>query len=78
MRGRSRDDGFVMDFAEVKELVNPLINQLDHHCLNDVIDNPTVENQLVWLWEQIDHPLLHGLHLQETDTNSATYRGPNA
>lgn len=76
MAGLVRDDGFVMDFAEVKALVEPLIHQLDHHCLNDLIANPTVEHQLVWLWERIGHPLLHKLHLQETDTNSATYQGP--
>lgn len=78
MRGPVREDGFVMDFAEVKDLVEPLIKQLDHHNLNDIpgLENPTVELQLVWLWDRIEHPLLFELHLQETDNNSATYRGP--
>lgn len=75
--GPVRDDGFVLDFAEVKAAVNPLIEQLDHHTLNDVIDNPTVENQLIWLWERIRLPITE-LRLRETGTNSARYRGPVA
>jgi 6-pyruvoyltetrahydropterin/6-carboxytetrahydropterin synthase len=77
MKGPVRDDGFVLDFAEVKELIEPLIKQLDHHRLNDIpgLENPTVENQLVWLWHRINHPYLYELYLQETDNNSASYRG---
>jgi 6-pyruvoyltetrahydropterin/6-carboxytetrahydropterin synthase len=73
-RGPVRDDGFVIDFADVKAAVNPVIDKLDHHCLNDILDNPTVENQLVWLWDNIDIEL-HALTLRETPRNSATYRG---
>ena len=75
--GPVRPDGFVIDFADIKAAVNPLIEQLDHQCLNDVIDNPTVENQLIFLWDNIDIPGLHELTLRETATNSATYRGPH-
>ena len=68
--------GFVMDFADVKVAVKPIIERLDHHCLNDIIDNPTVENQLVFLWEQLKLlPGLYELILRETSTNSARYRG---
>ena len=68
-------DGFVIDFADVKAAVDPLIKQLDHYYLNDIIDNPTVEVQLEWLWERINLPGLAELTLFEGLTNSATYTG---
>lgn len=76
--GPVRDDGFVIDFADVKTAVDPLIKQLDHHYLNDIpgLDNPTVEVQLEWLWQRINLPDLAQLKLFEGLTNSATYRGP--
>jgi 6-pyruvoyltetrahydropterin/6-carboxytetrahydropterin synthase len=71
-------DGFVIDFADVKAIADPLITQLDHHYLNDIpgLDNPTVEVQLEWLWERIPLPGLTELTLFEGLTNSATYHGP--
>lgn len=76
--GPVRDnDGFVCDFADIKQPVKVLIDKLDHHCLNDIIANPTVEWQLVWLWEQLKPTLpgLSELRLRETSNNTATYRG---
>lgn len=71
--GPVREDGFVIDFADVKTAVSPVITQLDHHLLNEVITNPTVENQLVWLWDRINLPSLAELTLYEGLNNSATY-----
>jgi 6-pyruvoyltetrahydropterin/6-carboxytetrahydropterin synthase len=70
-------DGFVIDFADVKTAVAPLIKQLDHRHLNDIpgLDNPTVEVQLEWLWERINLTGLTELTLFEGLTNSATYKG---
>lgn len=73
--GPVQSDGFVIDFADVKQAVAPVIKQLDHYLLNDVITNPTVENQLLWLWERIDLPTLSELTLHEGLNNSATYQG---
>jgi 6-pyruvoyltetrahydropterin/6-carboxytetrahydropterin synthase len=77
--GAVGDDGFVIDFADVKNAVNPLIKMLDHHTLNDVpgLENPSVEVQLVWLWDAIAYnlPGLTELRLRETANNSAVYRG---
>jgi len=71
------DDGFVVDFADVKSVVAPLVKHLDHQCLNDFLSNPTVENQLVWFWDQIvtSLPRLAELRIYETANNSAAYRG---
>lgn len=77
------DTGFVADFADIKDIAGVLVKQLDHHCLNDIIglENPTVENQLVWFWQGLKLVLparLVELRLQETNNNSATYRGQTA
>lgn len=76
--GPVRDDGFVIDFADVKSVINPLIKQLDHHFLNKIqgLENPTVEVQLEWLWQRINLPNLAELTLFEGLHNSATYTGP--
>lgn len=77
IRGPIRPDGFVMDFADIKEAAAPLIEQLDHHTLNDVLPVPTVEWQLVWIWDRLA-PVLPGLYelaLRETAHNAAVYRG---
>lgn len=45
----------VMDFAAVDTMVTPLIDQLDHHHLNDVmeLDQPTAEAIGQWIYEGI-------------------------
>ena len=74
------DDGFVIDFADIKYIIDPIIKQLDHHYLNDIpgLENPTVEIQLPWIWNHIHPqlPILHSLRLQEGLNNAATYTGP--
>lgn len=78
VRGPVGGDGFVVDFAEVKHVAAPVVKSLDHQLLNDIsgLENPTVENQLVWLWDKLSNvPFLHELRLHETANNSAVYRG---
>lgn len=71
--------GWIMDFKELKDIVNPLIDRLDHKLINDVegLDNPTAENITIWIWEMIK-PLLHNLskiELYETPTTGVIYSG---
>jgi len=44
--------GFVIDFFDVERVFKPLLEQLDHHTLNDIdgLENPTAENISVWIW----------------------------
>lgn len=71
--------GWVMDFADLKAAFQPLFEQLDHRCLNEVegLDNPTSENLARWLWTRLD-PKLPGLSrvtVQETCTAGCSYTG---
>lgn len=43
------DRGFVMDFAELDAIVEPLLKLLDHKVLNDQIPNPTAEFIAIWV-----------------------------
>src|SRR5210317_282224 len=49
------ESGWVMDFADVKRAFQPLFDQLDHHCLNDIdgLENPTSENLARWIWQRL-------------------------
>lgn len=72
--------GWVIDFGQIKKLVDPLIDQLDHHNLNDVegLANSTSELLAAWLWERIktELPHLSAIVVYESDTAKCIYRGP--
>lgn len=70
--------GMVIDFGDLKTMTESfIINRLDHAYLNDKIPmlNPTAENMLFWMWEQLERgALLKGLwkiRLWETPTSFA-------
>jgi 6-pyruvoyltetrahydropterin/6-carboxytetrahydropterin synthase len=72
-------EGWVIDYGDLKAYLKPVIDRLDHHCLNDIdgLENPTSEILAVWLWNQIK-PLLPGLkriELKETASSGVIYEG---
>jgi 6-pyruvoyltetrahydropterin/6-carboxytetrahydropterin synthase len=70
--------GMVMDFADIKAAVAPVIERLDHYYLNEVegLDNPTSENLALWLWCRLHAALpLSCIEVRETCTSGAVYRG---
>jgi len=71
--------GWVMDFAELKACFKPILEQLDHHYLNDIpgLDNPTSENVARWIWKKLKPqlPLLCQVEVRETCTSGCIYRG---
>jgi len=73
------DSGWVMDFAELKAAFQPLFEQLDHRCLNEVdgLDNPTSEHLARWVWARLraDLPGLSKVVVQETCNAGCVYRG---
>jgi 6-pyruvoyltetrahydropterin/6-carboxytetrahydropterin synthase len=47
--------GFVIDFAELGAAMKPIIEQLDHRNLNDVLPGPTTAELLgQWIMLQLD------------------------
>ena len=71
--------GWVMDFAELRKIFQPVFDQLDHHYLNDIdgLENPTSENLARWIWQQLK-PALEGLNkiiVQETCNAGCIYYG---
>jgi 6-pyruvoyltetrahydropterin/6-carboxytetrahydropterin synthase len=71
--------GWVMDFAEIREIFQPLYERIDHACLNDVegLDNPTSENLARWIWESLKPslPQLSKVVVHETCTAGCVYSG---
>lgn len=68
--------GYVQDLKEIKQVVKKnILDRLDHTYLNDTIDNPSVENVSVWIWNQLksDLPLLYEVRLWETPTSFGIY-----
>jgi 6-pyruvoyltetrahydropterin/6-carboxytetrahydropterin synthase len=72
--------GWVMDFAELKVAVNPLVKRLDHYLLNEIegLENPTSEVLSVWIWKQLAPtlPLLYRVTIEETCSSRCHYFGP--
>ena len=71
-------DGIIMSVADIKRHVQKdILDKLDHTMLNDIIDNPTLENVAIWIWKELRDrlPLLYEIKLSETPNNFVTYRG---
>lgn len=72
--------GMVIDFAEIKAAVKPIIaDHLDHYYLNEVegLENPTSENLARWVWQRLitELPRLSAIEIRETCTSGVIYRG---
>ncbi len=67
----------VVDFDDLATIVRrTVIDALDHRSLNDLMDNPTSENIIAWIWRALAPvlPQLEELTLWETATASALLR----
>ena len=71
--------GFVVDFFDVEHAFAPLMEQLDHHTLNEVegLENPTAEHIAVWIYDRAKPslPLLSRVRVFETPHSFAEYEG---
>jgi 6-pyruvoyltetrahydropterin/6-carboxytetrahydropterin synthase len=70
--------GWLMDFADIDKVVDPLLAELDHRVLNDVagLENPTSEVLAFWLWRQLSAVLpLAEVEVAETRDARCTVRG---
>ena len=66
---------WVMDFKDLKDVVKPIVDRLDHQLMNEIegLENPTAERIAVWIWDRIKPklPLLSKIELKETPTSGA-------
>jgi 6-pyruvoyltetrahydropterin/6-carboxytetrahydropterin synthase len=71
--------GFLIDFGDVDEVVEPVRQRLDHYYLNEIegLDNPTSEVLAGWLWRELKSklPLITAITVAETCDARCTYRG---
>lgn len=82
---RLNEIDIVMDFHELKRIVNETISSLDHLFLNEVFPfteiNPSSENIAKWLYDSIKKRIekdyknvnIASVTVWESDTASATY-----
>jgi len=80
-RAVDRDCGMAIDFSELKRIVSAeVIERLDHASLNDLMENPTAEHIVEWIWNRLARSLpgLAELELFETRSCSVVYRGEQA
>ncbi len=64
----------IEDFDTIRQVVHrEILDAVDHVSLNDLIENPTCERIVAWIWERLQ-PSLAGLDelvLWETATSCA-------
>lgn len=70
---------WVIDFGDIKKIVKPIVDQLDHKLINDIpgLENPTCEAIAKWIWDKVkpNLPSLARIKLMETPTSGAIYKG---
>jgi 6-pyruvoyltetrahydropterin/6-carboxytetrahydropterin synthase len=78
-------NGLLVDFADVKKLMNKVVNYLDHQFINDLPPfteiNPSAENIAKYFHDQMAEGLsgevpvrIAEVRVWETDTSVAVYR----
>ena len=74
-----KNEGWVLDFKDLKSAVDPVIKRLDHRFLNELegLANPTSEMLAMWIWEQVKPhlPQLKKVELKETPGSGVIYEG---
>lgn len=78
VEGPVQANGLVMDFADMKKIVNEkVVDKFDHNNINDILEHSTVENMCVWAWEQLKPvlPKIAEIRIWETPTSCAVYDG---
>lgn len=73
--------GWLIDFADLKRAIDPVVARLDHYLLNEIagLQNPTSEMVAVWFWKELAGvlPQLYRITIEETCTSRCHYFGPN-
>ncbi len=87
LRGETLDEtGLLLDFKELKHILRPVVDYLDHQMINDLEPftktNPSAENLARYFFDQTNNHLVEltrgrvrvkDCTVYETDTSAATY-----
>ena len=87
LRGETLDvSGLLLDFKDLKHVMRPVIDRLDHQMLNDLDPfteiNPSAENMARYFYDETNRQLaaltqgrvrVKDCTIYETDTTTATY-----
>ncbi len=70
-----------MDFGDIEKMVDgSVLKKLDHCYINDIIEIPTAENIIYWIWKILSPKFkkykveLCELKLWETPSSSVSYK----
>jgi len=70
--------GWVQDYGEISLAFAPMLEALDHRCLNEIegLENPTAEVMAIWIFDRLvkNLPLLKDVTVRETQNTSAVHR----
>lgn len=73
------ETGWFLDYGVIRQALEPIRQQLDHYCLNDIagLENPTSENVARWIWERLKPglPSLARITVHETCESRCEYEG---
>ncbi len=71
--------GWVMDFSDIRNIVDPVLDTLDHQVLNEIpgLENCTAELLAKYIWDHVVESLLglSGITVWESDVSRCVYRG---
>lgn len=74
------ETGFLIDFFEMDQIVQPVVDALDHKLLNDIpgLENPTSEWLARYVYDRIlpALPVLRSVTIWETTDSRCVYFGP--
>lgn len=75
----NEESGFLIDYADIKAAVKPVVDQLDHCHLNEVAGLPLSTTEFIarYLWERIKPglPQLSRIIIRETGNTQCVYEG---
>ena len=71
--------GWLMDFGDLKKIVAPVIDSLDHKNLDQIEDLPISTSEILakYIWDKIapSLPFLSAVTIWESDSSRCIYRG---
>jgi 6-pyruvoyltetrahydropterin/6-carboxytetrahydropterin synthase len=75
-KGEAKEDGMIMDFEYIKNIVNEnIVKKLDHAYINELIPISTCENIAKWIWDNLKSYNPYKIKLYETEDSYVTYNG---